>query len=128
MTAFVEEVAFYISVLSMLVISYGSLLAILNFIRNEVRRANGRFSFMTLNMIKINFSYYLLLGLDFLIASDVIRTIVENTMEELTILGVSVVIRTVLSYFLGKEMTDDTAMRKEIEDETLFNDKKQKAT
>lgn len=128
MTAFVEEVAFYISVLSMLVISYGSLLAILNFIRNEIRRANGKFSFMTLNMIKINFSYYLLLGLDFLIASDVIRTIVENTMEELTILGVSVVIRTVLSYFLGKEMTDDTAMRKEIEDETLFNDKKQKAT
>ena len=128
MTAFVEEVAFYISVLSMLVISYGSLLAILNFIRNEIRRANGKFSFMTLNMIKINFSYYLLLGLDFLIASDVIRTIVENTMQELTILGVSVVIRTVLSYFLGKEMTDDTAMRKEIEDETLFSEKKQKVT
>ncbi|HMS64315.1 MAG TPA: DUF1622 domain-containing protein [Ignavibacteria bacterium] len=76
----------------MTVMAYGSVLALFSFIRNESGRMNGKFSFKNLNSIKINFCYYLLLGLDFLIASDVIRKIVENTPEDLTILGVSVLI------------------------------------
>lgn len=117
MKEFVENFAFFISMISMVVIAYGSILAILSFIRNELSRVRGRFSFVKLNSVKMNFGYYLLLGLDFLIASDVIRTIVENTLEDLTILGVSVVIRTVLSYFLGREITEDTNLRKEYKDE-----------
>ncbi len=117
MTEFIENFAFGISILSLIVISYGSILAILNFLRNELRRINGRFSFKTLNSIKINFGYYLLLGLDFLIASDVIRTIVENTLNDLTILGVSVLIRTILSFFLGREINEDATIRKEIDDD-----------
>ncbi len=117
MTGFIEDFAFCISILSMIVIAYGSIIAILSFVRNEFCRINGKFSFKKLNAIKISFSYYLLLGLDFLIASDVIRTIVENTLNDLTILGVSVLIRTILSFFLGREMNEDTTMRKEIEQE-----------
>ncbi len=117
MTQFIEDFAFCISVLSMVVISYGSILAMLKFVQNELSRVRGRFSFKKLNTIKINFSYYLLLGLDFLIAADVIRTIVENTLQDLTILGVSVLIRTILSFFLGKEMKEDTTLRKDFEEE-----------
>ncbi|MCB0728618.1 MAG: DUF1622 domain-containing protein [Ignavibacteriae bacterium] len=113
MKEFIENFAFLISMISMLVIAYGSILAVFSFIRNELSRAKGKFSFVKLNSVKIDFGYYLLLGLDFLIASDVIRTIVENTLNDLTILGVSVVIRTVLSYFLGREITEDTNLRKE---------------
>ncbi len=119
MEQFIERYAFYISILSLIVISYGSVIAILGFVRNEFGRVNGKFSFKRLNSIKINFSYYLLLGLDFLIASDVIRTIVENTLQDLTILGVSVLIRTILSFFLGREMSDDTLIRKDIEEEKV---------
>ncbi len=117
MTDFIENFAFYISILSLIVISYGSFISILSFIRNEINRVNGKFSFKKLNAIKISFSSYLLLGLDFLIAADVIRTIVENTLDDLTILGISVLIRTILSYFLGREMNEDGALRKEIEEE-----------
>ncbi len=119
MVEFTERIAFVISIMSMVVISYGSILAILKFIQNEISRARGKFSFKRLNTIKINFSYYLLLGLDFLIASDVVRTIVENTLEDLTILGVSVLIRTILSYFLGREMKEDSSFRKDIEEEKV---------
>jgi uncharacterized membrane protein len=120
---FIEDFAFFISMLSLIVIAYGSVVAMISFIRNEVGRVQGRFSFRSLNSIKINFGYYLLLGLDFLIASDVIRTIVENTLEDLTILGISVVIRTVLSYFLGKEISDDAGIRTEI-DQTMKSESK----
>ena len=117
MTEFIENFAFGISILSFVVISYGSILAILRFIQNELARINGKFSLKKLNTIKINFSYYLLLGLDFLIAADVIRTIVENTIQDLTILGVSVLIRTILSFFLGREMKEDTTLRKDLDEE-----------
>ena len=117
MTEFIENFAYAISIMSMAVISYGSILAILRFIQNEVSRVNGKFSFRRLNTIKINFSYYLLLGLDFLIAADVIRTIVENTLQDLAILGASVLIRTILAFFLGREMKEDTSLRKDFENE-----------
>ena len=45
-----------------------------------------------------------MLGLEFLIAADIIRTIVKPSLEELAILGSIVVIRTVINYFLGKEL------------------------
>lgn len=114
MKEFIENLSFAISILSMFVITYGSVIALLSFFRNEAGRINGKFSFTMLNRIKIHFGYYLLLGLDFLIASDVIRTIVENTLSDLTILGVSVLIRTILSFFLGREISDDENLRKEI--------------
>ena len=117
MTEFIENFSYGISILSMVVIAYGSVLAILKFIQNEVSRVNHKFSFRKLNSIKINFSYYLLLGLDFLIAADVIRTIVENTLQDLAILGASVLIRTILAYFRGKEMKEDTTLRKDFDNE-----------
>lgn len=117
MTEFIENISYIISIFSMLVIAYGSILAILGFVRNELSRARGKFSFKRLNYLKINFSYYLLLGLDFLIAADVIRTIVENTLQDLAILGASVLIRTILAFFLGREMKEDTTLRKDIDDE-----------
>lgn len=48
--------------------------------------------------------FHLLLGLEFLIAADIIRTIVHPSLQELAILGSLVAIRTVISYFLNKEI------------------------
>lgn len=119
MEQIILNISYYIGILSLVVITYGSVLAIFSFISNEFSRAKDKFSFKKLNTIKINFSYYLLLGLDFLIASDVVRTIMDNTLHDLTILGISVVIRTVLSYFLGKEINEDTEIRHEIDREKV---------
>ena len=47
----------------------------------------------------------LLLGLEVLVAADVVRTVaVETTMESVSILGLLVVVRTVLSFALAAEM------------------------
>jgi len=117
MDEIIINTSYAISILSLVVIAYGSVLAVLNFVNNELGRINGKFSMMRLNFVKINFGYYLLLGLDFLIAADVVRTILENTMQDLMILGLSVVIRTLLSYFLGREINEDEEFRKKIDEE-----------
>ena len=49
---------------------------------------------------------YILLGLEFMIAGDVIATISHPTLEEIAILASIVLVRTVISYFLNRELAD----------------------
>ena len=47
---------------------------------------------------------YLVLGLEFQLGSDILSTAVAPTIAEIKILAAIVVIRTVLNYFLSKEI------------------------
>lgn len=47
---------------------------------------------------------YILLGLEILIASDIAQTVIEPTYERVILLGAIVVIRTILSFFLSREL------------------------
>ena len=53
--------------------------------------------------------YYLLLGLEFLIAADIIDTLMKPTTQDLIILGAIVAIRTVISYSLNSELAHEHA-------------------
>ena len=101
MAQFLREVAFIISLTSLTIISYGALIAIILFIKNEFGRITGKFQHYDISRIRLVLGVYLLLGLEFLIASDIIRTILDPTIQDLIILGGIVVIRTVLTYFLN---------------------------
>jgi len=100
----VQQIASIISYVSLVIIAYGALIATVQFIRNELNRFNGRYSVERLNLVRMNFGYYLLIGLEFLIASDIIYTILDPDLQDLAVLGGIVVIRTVLTYFLNKEV------------------------
>ena len=54
--------------------------------------------------LRADMGRYLLLGLEFLIAADIIDSIIHRDMESLAELAIIVVIRTVISYFLEKEI------------------------
>jgi uncharacterized membrane protein len=49
---------------------------------------------------------YILLGLDFYIVSDILNSMLNPTSEKLLNLGIIVVLRTTIGYFLGKEITE----------------------
>lgn len=49
---------------------------------------------------------YLILGLEFFIAADIIRTIIQPDWNEIGMLAAIIGIRTVLSYFLGLELRE----------------------
>jgi uncharacterized membrane protein len=55
--------------------------------------------------VRYDVGYHLLLGLEFLIAADIVNTVVEPTLEELAILGGIVLIRLVLGFFLHRELS-----------------------
>lgn len=107
----VEAVSFTIMI-------YGAVLAIAMLLKNEFGRLTGRFRMNVLNKIRLDFGYYILLGLEFLVAADIIETILKPTTEELIELGGIVAIRIILSFFLTKELND--LKRKEKSDETAI--------
>ncbi|EUJ21845.1 DUF1622 domain-containing protein [Listeria aquatica] len=60
----------------------------------------------TNNSVKNKLGSYVLLSLEVLIAADIIETIVKPTFKDIMMLGLIVVIRTVISYFLTKEIKE----------------------
>jgi uncharacterized membrane protein len=59
--------------------------------------------------IRLFLGRYLALGLEFQIGADILSTAVAPTFEEVQLLAAIVVIRTVLNYFLSKEIERERA-------------------
>ncbi len=56
------------------------------------------------SQIRLYLGRYLALGLEFQIGADILSTAVSPTFEEVQLLAAIVVIRTLLNYFLSKEL------------------------
>ncbi|WEK17685.1 MAG: DUF1622 domain-containing protein [Candidatus Pedobacter colombiensis] len=104
MNYLLQSLSHIISYASIAIICYGAALGMFKFIHNELNRFRNSFSLAKTVQIKIEVGYYLLLGLEFLIASDIIDTILNPSFDDLGILAGTVVIRTGLSFFLNKEI------------------------
>nr|WP_302830791.1 DUF1622 domain-containing protein [uncultured Bacteroides sp.] len=106
LSSFLNTIATIISVTSLLIVTYGAVVGIIAFLRNEAKRFTGNYSITNIRKLRATFGTYLLLGLEFLIASDILKTVLEPTLNELAILGGIVVLRTILSVFLNKEIKE----------------------
>ena len=106
LTHFLDILATIISVTSLLIVTYGALVGIILFFINELKRFTGNYSMNNIRKLRAIFGSYLLLGLEFLIASDILKTVLEPTLNELAILGGIVILRTILSVFLNREIKE----------------------
>lgn len=89
-----------------LIVVYGVVWGFVEFLQVEWRRFRDREAkAAAFEKIRYDIGFHLLLGLEFLIAADIIRSVTRPTLEELAILGGIVAIRTVLSYFLKREIS-----------------------
>jgi len=77
--------------------------------------------------IRIKLWHYLVLSLEFLVAKDILESIVDPNLNGLLMLGLIVVIRTVLSYFLNKEISE-VKEEMEKEEEIKKEEKSKKET
>lgn len=95
-----------ISVISVAVVIYGVVIALIALVKTEFSRFKNKYSVLRVRIIRADLGTYLLLSLELLIAADVIKTILEPGLQELIILGGVVLLRTVLSFFLNKEIQE----------------------
>lgn len=72
----------------------------------EIARFRGMECVSQIRDMRLRLGSYILLGLEFLIISDVIHSALSRTLDDLLILGVLVLIRSALSYFLSLDLKD----------------------
>lgn len=82
-----------------LVIVIGAVIAIVKFFISLLRRDANEFS-----AVRLTLGRFLALGLEFQLASDVLRTAISPSFEEIGKLAAIATIRTALNYFLAKEI------------------------
>jgi len=100
-----ENVAIGVGIIGVVVVGWGVLIGTIVFVREEGKKLLGRNpGDVPLEKIRYDLGRHLLLGLEFLIAADVMRTIAQPSLEQVTVLAIIVAIRTVLSFFLTREI------------------------
>lgn len=90
-----------IALVSVAVIVYGTVRVVVLWLRTLRNERTEQ-----LQRLRTDFGGNLLLGLELLIAADIIRTIAEPSYRELIVLASIVVLRTILSVFLAREIKD----------------------
>jgi uncharacterized membrane protein len=101
---FLDYLAFAIGIAGVVVIVWGVIKGVIEFLGNQYEYFSRRKVGISLDAIRFDVSRFLLLGLEFLIAADVIRTIVQPSLDQIAVLAAIVIIRTVIGYFLNREI------------------------
>ena len=107
-----------IGTLGVAIIVWGVVLTVFSLLKLEFSRLIHESIFRERESLRHQFASYLLLALEFLIAADIIATVIHPTFEEIAILASIVVIRTVISYFLEKEISSFNAAAATSPDQT----------
>lgn len=84
------------------VIFIGACIAVVQFVRVLPTRAPERFT-----QVRLTLGRFLALGLEFQLASDVLRTAIAPSFEELGKLAAVAAIRTALNFFLARELKEE---------------------
>ncbi len=97
----ITYISLFFSIFGAIIIVYGGLRAIISIIKVEVLKRS-----LNYNTIRSDFTTKIVIALEFFIAADLIRTVIQPTLDEVIILAVIVAIRTVVGYTLDKEAKD----------------------
>lgn len=86
------------------VIFVGAVIAFVRFVAVALRHSREPHRFVS---VRLGLGRYLALGLEFQLASDVLRTAVAPTLREIGELAAVAAIRTALNYFLAREIKEE---------------------
>jgi uncharacterized membrane protein len=103
---FLDIVVTGINLFGITVVFWGFAVAAVAFIRMKLQHHSVVFFLSEANQIRAILGTYILFGLEFMIAGDIIHTFIKPSQEDLIVLATIVAIRTVISYFLGREVDE----------------------
>ena len=101
-----HQIAVAVNFVGFAIILIGSIRGLVFYLWHEVAKLGGKRGPLSPDAIRCDFGAYLLLGLEFSVAADIILTLLEPDNEKLLQLGGLIVIRTLISYFVGRERAE----------------------
>lgn len=100
----VEWLRLLVETLGAIVIAVGIVVAVIGLLRHAMSARGQSFT-----PIRLGFARYLALALELQLAADILSTAIAPTWDRIGKLAAIAVIRTVLNYFLNKEMKEEAA-------------------
>lgn len=113
----VDGVALLVAMIGAAVILYGVSLALVRVLKVESRAWRGVAVGHHRRALRHHLGHYILLGLEFLVAADILHTLFRPSLEELASLAVIVSIRTIVSISLHWELSRSTLVVGEEQEE-----------
>ena len=104
---FIDNSSLVFAYIGAAIILYGGTITVIKTLSLEIRKTHD----LNYHDIRRDFTNKIVFGLDFLVASDILRTIVAPSQQEILFLGATVSIRTVMGYFLTKEASFDSGKK-----------------
>jgi uncharacterized membrane protein len=101
------HIALGIEAVAVIVIAVGSIEAVINGLRIVATRARAA----EMREMWMRYARWLVAGLTFQLAGDIVHTAVAPTWDEIGRLGAIAVIRTFLAYFLDRDMEERRRLR-----------------
>jgi uncharacterized membrane protein len=109
---FAGFVALGVELMAVVVITVGAVEAVVGVIR---QKSNQLSPFAWKKEVFIRFGSWLLLGLEFALAADIVRSAIAPSWTQIGQLAAIAGIRTFLNYFLERDVEKFTEQRKEVE-------------
>ena len=103
---YLEIIADVIDLIGIFIVLIGAAKFLIHAVPIELRRLKGAECAHALRHLRLQLGSYIILAIEFMIVSDIIQTALSRTLDDLYYLMGLVVIRTAISYFLGKELTE----------------------
>lgn len=94
----VETIALALGCVGIAFIAAGTVIAFLQYLNSVFIRQHS------MPQVRLTLGTYTLIGLEFMVGQDIVETVINTEFEHLVSLGLIVVLRTVLEFFLGKEV------------------------
>lgn len=108
-----EVLAVGIDLIGVAIIIFGFNVALFRLIGGIAMGAGLRMDLGNIGTARRILGAYILTGIEFMIASDIIHTVITREFADLLFVGLLVIIRTAISYFLGKELAELEHMQAE---------------
>ena len=104
--AVLETIAVAIDLVAIALLLFGAVKFLVHYLGLEIKRLGGLECVDGIQNLRLGLGSYILLSLEFMIVSDVIQSALSRNLDDFLLLGLIVIIRTVLSFFLARELNE----------------------
>lgn len=101
-----EGLAICIDLIGVVLILFGFFVSLIRLLAGLRHGVGLTKNLGNLNAARTILGTYILTGLEFMIASDIVHTVITRELTDLIFVGLLVLIRTAISFFLGREIHD----------------------
>ncbi|MGY3766164.1 DUF1622 domain-containing protein [Vagococcus vulneris] len=108
MSLLVEYIEKGVDYIAIFILIVGGLKSIVNFVRIELRKKEGHEKALHKDIEKVNLSSYILLSIQFMIISDLIRTVTSDSFKNIFYVSILIIIRGIIA----KLVVEDSSITK----------------